>query len=235
MNSLATAIRDFSISRNIDTMSVVEMGSPYTKYLHRPVETTASLTLMFGDDIGDNYSSLNKLERVFRHDCGFKHRFLGDGAVCQNCGTVYIIGVLGCSQCGSKDIQYESACQESQGTNAMMTNYSIDAGIYDFVVAHVELIYIEPFVVPSNLNYSNWREFALYSLFGGVTEWLCMRCGLFVDKDRITCPGCGGNKLSEREISALRRSCIYCGEEVLGGFACPRCNGRLRPEYAYSN
>jgi len=127
---------------------------------------------------------------------------------------------LQCSQCGSVNIKYDSECQEKQGSNAVMTQYSIDdMGALSYkencAVVRVELLYRSPFIITSDI--SNWRQFALYSLFGGITEWLCMRCGLFVDRDRITCPGCGGNKLSEREVSALRRNCIYCGEEVLGG------------------
>lgn len=147
---------------------------------------------------------------------GLSTRSLGPGSLCEYCGTVWTPGTLICANCGAPT-NPRVGILETQGLG-LLERISIQedyhhGGLYELCL---------DLVLPSEGEIP--RSLAL--TYPG--SWVCPYCGLYVQGEFGNCPGCGGQRLPINKLAQLERVCVYCGTRVLGGFACPKCRGRIK-------
>lgn len=213
LGSLTAETSTFTISE--DVIDVTCWGDAYPRYISAGREGCLTTNMLVFGDLQHMENWLH--DNLMSNNLG---RHLGPSATCEYCSTAWLPGTFSCPSCGGTTrINYDSI---GWVTSAKLIYYSIKINSFDSVAVEVEWRIADPVV------YKDWEDTIRRLLISHPDIWVCQFCGHVVYGKDTLCPGCGGNRLPAKELAIMKRICIYCGEVVYGGYACKKCNVRLK-------
>ena len=154
----------------------------------------------------------------------FKGHDLGPADVCESCGTAWLPGTLQCPMCGGQTNHEIRAIEYAaqQAGRIIQTELTIPVdGPASFTVRAEFTNLVWPVGgIQEMFRHSLWRE--------DPALWVCLFCGHMVHGYTAACPGCGGKRQPITKLATQERECLWCGAKMTGGYACLRCNMRLK-------
>jgi rubrerythrin len=154
----------------------------------------------------------------------FQGHDLGPADVCEMCGTAWLPGTLKCPMCAGRTNHAARAIEYAakQAGRIIQTELTTSmTGPATFTVrAEFTALSWPAGGINEMFRHSLWRE--------GPELWVCLFCGHMVHGYTAACPGCGGKRQPIAKLATQHRECLWCGAYMIGGYACPRCNMRLK-------
>ena len=210
------------VARNVDYGDAYSFDSPYPKrtwLMNDSVHISASAML-----------SSHEMSTLFKkwalHTSHQNHIALGDGYICEYCGTYTPRGCTNCINCGAPITLVPFVSPRNM--DFIVSQYDIDAfwsGLEDgTTVAHFEIVSYDSAIVDMILG----GEQKIVSIPHGFElsgDWMCEYCGAIMDKDGH-CQYCGGNRLPFSDVLHIKHECLYCGN-MTTGVICKRCGAHL--------
>lgn len=152
---------------------------------------------------------------------------LGDSTGCEHCGHIIPAGSSACPDCGSQSIVFPMP--DIIEIPMRFTDLHTDAGLTPFdtdpvrvtIIATVGNEYEFDLMVNRNMG---GNFFSAKSINAGY--YVCAYCG-FLARKGARCPGCQSRQLPGQTAMNVKRSCIYCHQDVIGGIVCQNCGARL--------
>jgi hypothetical protein len=205
-------------NQQVDMIDVTRWGDPEPVMLPGRTETRGNFRFLLSED------ELRRQDALFQVGEGaFASHYLGPSDVCEYCGTAWLPGTFSCPSCGAPTNHFTQAIEYRADNTGMVTSKTLNYDPLGLLTLEVEVFF-------ASFTVSGTDFFACFehSLWGNTPAlWVCRFCGYVVMGHKSSCPGCGGNRIPIKELATQQRSCIYCGRESLGNYACTHCNTRL--------
>jgi len=148
---------------------------------------------------------------------------LGDGFICEHCGTYTPRGGKQCLKCNAAMtiIPYVNPVRMPLGVASYGRDEMMDMWYVMFRVAEGEHHGLKSLVQK--------KEQKIVSLPHGVEldgRWVCQYCGRIIEPDQ-ECSTCGGRRLPYAELLKVDAQCLYCGKRTTDGPVCKSCQHTL--------
>jgi len=164
-------------------------------------------------------------ERKFQVGDGVFYRHdLGPADVCEYCGTAWLPGTVACPACAGRTTYANRAIEYAARNTGVIENKALEIPLGGLARLRVAVRFFE-LTWPSGgaaevFRHDLWqREPAL---------WICQYCGHVAHGKSAQCPGCAGRRQPSARLATQQRECLWCGAQTVGGYACRRCNMRLK-------
>jgi hypothetical protein len=208
-----------------ESLDVGTYANPFAKLAMPPTHTVDFEFLYLSEaeiDIAQQRFPVGSGTRFMGHD-------LGPADVCEMCGTAWLPGTLQCPMCAGATNHHARAIEYAakQAGMILQTELTTSPGGWRDE-------WSTKFTVRAEFTALLWPEDGINSLFRhslwreGPELWVCLFCGHMVHGTTSACPGCGGKRQPITALATQKRECLWCGAQMTGGYACPRCNLRLK-------